>query len=64
MSKDSATGVMNIKKKVATLKQELDEANDRANEAEAKLREKDVLVDKVRGVVVSGSAQIQVSSAG
>ena len=47
MSKDSATGVLNIKKKVATLKQELDEANDRANEAEAKLREKDVLVDKV-----------------
>ena len=47
MSKDSATGVLNIKKKVATLKQELDEANDRANAAEATLREKDVLVDKV-----------------
>ena len=45
MSKDS--GVMNIKKKVATLKQELDEANDRANLAEANLREKDILVDKV-----------------
>ena len=45
MSKDS--GVMNIKKKVATLKQELDEANDRAGLAEANLREKEILVDKV-----------------
>lgn len=44
-SKDS--GVMNIKKKVAHLKQELDDSNDRAAAAEAALREKDVAVDKV-----------------
>ena len=41
------SGVMNIKKKVANLKQELDEANDRANNAEATLREKEVAIDKV-----------------
>lgn len=44
-TKDS--GVMNIKKKVANLKQELDEANDRANSAESILREKEVVIDKV-----------------
>ena len=43
----SDSGVMNIKKKVANLKQELDEANDRANNAEATLREKEVAIDKV-----------------
>ena len=45
MSKES--GVMNIKKKVAQLKQELDEANDRASCAETSVREKDEMVDKV-----------------
>lgn len=43
----SETGVMGIKKKVATLKAELDDAVDRANNAEAQLRERDALVDKV-----------------
>jgi len=43
----SDSGVMNIKKKVANLKQELDEANDRANGSEATLREKEVVIDKV-----------------
>ena len=46
MSK-SDSGVHNIKKKVANLKQELDDSNDRANNAEAALREKDIIVDKV-----------------
>ena len=45
----SDSGVMNIKKKVANLKQELDEANDRANNAEAALRDKEVAIDKVSG---------------
>jgi len=43
----SDSGVMNIKKKVANLKQELDEANDRANLAEAALRDKEVAIDKL-----------------
>ena len=43
----SETGVMGIKKKVATLKAELDEAVDRATIAEAALREKDTMLDKV-----------------
>ena len=46
----SDSGVMNIKKKVANLKQELDEANDRANNAEAALRDKEVAIDKVSGL--------------
>ena len=46
MSKHDS-GVMNIKKKVAQLKLELDEANDRANETESTLREKELQVDNV-----------------
>lgn len=47
MATKADSGVMNIKKKVANLKQELDEANDRANVAESTLREKEVAIDKV-----------------
>jgi hypothetical protein len=47
MTGKSDSGVMNIKKKVANLKQELDDSNDRANNAEAALREKEVVIDKV-----------------
>lgn len=43
----SDTGVNLIKKKVATLKTELDEAQSRASEAEEQLAEKETIIEKV-----------------
>jgi len=45
---NSDTGVNLIKKKVATLKTELDEAQSRASEAEEQLAEKETIIEKVR----------------
>ena len=47
----SESGVNLIKKKVATLKSELDDVQSRAAEAEEQLAEKEVIIEKV-GVLV------------
>ena len=43
----SESGVNLIKKKVATLKSELDDCQNRANEAEEQLAEKETIIEKV-----------------
>ena len=46
-------GVNLIKKKVAALKQELDECQVRASEAEEQLTEKESIIEKVRELMVN-----------
>lgn len=55
----SESGVNLIKKKVATLKAELDESQNRANEAEEQLTEKESIIEKVWTIILDRQTFLQ-----